>query len=739
MNPAEAVEEGTSETNPDDQRASSAALSTEAIRAAFTGSIELPRVSFLYQAGLAVVAFAMVLLPAVYIGLIGLAGYTVYYHATHNLDLLSGHGAAIARLLIYFGPIVIGAILVFFMVKPFFARSTRQSEYFSISHADQPELFAFIGRICQLVNAPLPSRVDVDCEVNASASFRQGLASLFGNDVKLTIGLPLVAGMTAQQFAGVLAHEFGHFAQGAGMRLTYVVRSLNAWFARVVYERDSWDHQLEAWASEADFRISIVLHLARFCIWLTRRVLWVLMVAGHGISCFMLRQMEYDADFYEVKLAGSRAFVETMERLQNMSVASQTAYQDIRESWNSKRLPDNIPALIQHKAQTLSEDLKQKLAAAKQERKTGFFDTHPSASDRELKAKVRNEPGVFALAEPATGLFRNFSALARETTRFHYLHNLELTIGDQNLVDYEQMVSESNRSAAEAAAIKNYFCGLSPMLKPVVVSGAPRLPSEDNSALKARLQSSRQRLEESREEIGETCAKLTKSHSRMLELSNAFQLLQAGFTFKAEAFELNEATPLAVQEAKTQAKYDKARAQEQFEVFHGEAQTRLLSAMQLLRDDTVALRIEGGEKLRQEVETLIPILTCMGEVWGALDQIAEKHNMFRLLLQNRQHSNDVVKVDRQLTNLTTELWDLINSNLTRLQRVPYPFEHARGAIMLNDYARHEGGHEHEWEAVFFESSTHLERLYTLYQRALGRLTVIAAFVETSELSEPSVT
>jgi Zn-dependent protease with chaperone function len=34
----------------------------------------------------------------------------------------------------------------------------------------------------------------------------------------LVIGLPLAAGMSMRQVAGVLAHEFGHFAQGAGMR-----------------------------------------------------------------------------------------------------------------------------------------------------------------------------------------------------------------------------------------------------------------------------------------------------------------------------------------------------------------------------------------------------------------------------------------------------------------------------------------------------------------------------------------
>ena len=34
-------------------------------------------------------------------------------------------------------------------------------------------------------------------------------------------------------------------------------------------------------------------------------MLWVLMWIGHGVSSFMLRQMEFDADRYEARVAGS--------------------------------------------------------------------------------------------------------------------------------------------------------------------------------------------------------------------------------------------------------------------------------------------------------------------------------------------------------------------------------------------------------------------------------------------------
>src|SRR6185295_4479066 len=134
------------------------------------------------------------------------------------------------------------------------ARPKEPAKY-SLTVQSDPTLFAFISRICELVNAPVPSRVDVDCQINASASFRRGLLSMKGNDLVLTIGLPLAADLTMQEFAGVLAHEFGHFAQGAGMRLTYIVRQTNRWFARVVYDRDEWDIKLVEISRRIDIRL----------------------------------------------------------------------------------------------------------------------------------------------------------------------------------------------------------------------------------------------------------------------------------------------------------------------------------------------------------------------------------------------------------------------------------------------------------------------------------------------------
>src|SRR5205085_783656 len=200
----------------------------------------------------------------------------------------------------------------------------------SLTPQSDPLLFEFVERICDLVGAAPPRRIDIDCDVNASASFRRGWLSLLsGRDLVLTIGMPLAAGLSLQQFAGVLAHEFGHFSQGAGMRLTYIIRSINFWFVRVVYQRDAWDEWLETAADELDIRVGWVIYVARACVWLTRRILWLLMYAGHLVAGFMLRQMEFDADKYETRLAGSHSFEATSRQLKLLGLAWRGAEHDL--------------------------------------------------------------------------------------------------------------------------------------------------------------------------------------------------------------------------------------------------------------------------------------------------------------------------------------------------------------------------------------------------------------------------
>src|SRR6267378_5982713 len=141
------------------------------------GAIEPVRVSLGYKVGLLAVAMAMVLLPVLYLGFVALFGYGIYYHATENRSVFNWYLPGrlwLIKVLVYFGPIIIGLILLLFMIKPLFVRRAEQEESCSLDHADAPLLFQLIGQVCRAIGAPIPSRVDLDSTINAAASFRKG-------------------------------------------------------------------------------------------------------------------------------------------------------------------------------------------------------------------------------------------------------------------------------------------------------------------------------------------------------------------------------------------------------------------------------------------------------------------------------------------------------------------------------------------------------------------------------------
>jgi Zn-dependent protease with chaperone function len=696
---------------------------------AFTGTITRTRTGPLYSAGLAIVAFAMVLLPALYLALIALTTWGVFWHLTNNTWIFSGGSGrgGFVRLILYLGPAVAGGILVFFMIKPFFAKKAKGPEPIALDPAKEPLLFAFVRRICTLVGAPPPSRVDVDCQVNASASLRRGLWS---RDLVLTVGLPLAAGLEMRQFAGVLAHEFGHFAQGAGMRLTYIIRRINFWFARVVYERDEWDVKLDQSASNSDWRIALVLHAARGCVWLTRRILWALMHAGNAISCFMLRQMEFDADSYEAKVVGSDAFELTAARLRLLNAATQSAYEDVQQCWASKRLPADLPLLIGHKATALPAEIQHKLSSSAASGTTGWFDTHPCDADRVRAARRLNEHGVFRVTEPAAGLFSDFAQLSETVTRHQYEKHLELEFTDQNLMSAEEILRESAASNQADAMVRKYYGEVNVSLKPLLTNGELPAIGADEAACKWR--EACQTVEALRPEAEKLSGECVERQRRQTDLVAAHSLANAGFKLEPGQFGLpthamsRGEQEVAARDALLEARTVIEDCLSRLEPYMAALRERVTMALRLAQANGTGMEPEHAT----EVAGLVRLLSAVAAEMPRAHEMGSKLRAFALLAENRGNHSDPAQVDQKISELAAEFESAVRGIQERLKDFAYPFPHARGQLTVAEYARAETQHEHKWVRAYQEANAHVDRLFALHYRLIGRVLVRAEAAET---------
>jgi Zn-dependent protease with chaperone function len=442
----------------------------------FQGQIVRPKTSIFYHVTLVLVAATMLLLPLVYIAMVGTVAYVVYFHAVHNLSPIMQMGSInsasiiIGKLMIYFVPLLAGLVVVFFLFKPLLAGRPKHAQPLALNPASERLLYAFIEKICDIVGAPSPKRIDLDCQINAAAHFRRGFFSLFGNDLVLVLGLPLVANLTARELAGVIAHEFGHFTQDAGMRLSYIINSVNFWFARVAYQRDAWDVALETWARETEEPwVAILVMIVQLAVWFSRLILRILMLVGMTVCGFMLRQMEYDADAYEIKVAGSDCFERTTRKLATLEAAWAETRKHLIASWkHDQTLPDNLPEMIRHTHQRLPAPVLKKIDDTLGFHRTGLFDSHPSPADRIRQARKANEPGIFHDDRPAASLFASFEHPSRFVTFLHYTDDIGIPIHENMLTRVEV---ESTR-AKDGSGSQSYFLGLLPLIKPIRV-GAP--------------------------------------------------------------------------------------------------------------------------------------------------------------------------------------------------------------------------------------------------------------------------
>ena len=207
--------------------------------------------------------------------------------------------------------------------------------------------------------------------------------------------------------------------------------------------------------------------MAQLAVWVSRKSLTGLMMAGHAISCFMMRQMEYDADSYEIKFAGSDAFIRTVSRLRERNLGLQFGYHDLRQTWQTGALPASLPGFLIERCARIPDELRNRARDIPTEA-AGVFDTHPSDGDRVRNARAAAAAGILVVDDvPATQLFHNFDALAGAATRHHYEHDLGLSLDALRLLETDAAIQETRSRDDTRQALAAFFEGRLSAYRPI--------------------------------------------------------------------------------------------------------------------------------------------------------------------------------------------------------------------------------------------------------------------------------
>lgn len=329
----------------------------------------------LYILGAAVTALVMIILPVIYLALMVASLGLVVLVGSLTFPLIPTARRLDGIILMVLAPLV-PFVLFLFMAKPLFSRPRRTTGEIPLSSETHPELFALVRELAALIKAPEPVAVYLTHDINASAAIKPGMGNFFARNLELRIGYPLLMGLSKAELTGVLAHELGHFAQGLGMRLSFIINSVNLWFIQVVYQRDDWDDKIKELSSGRGV-FALLGWLCRGMVGFGRLILRLLMIIGQGISAFFSRQKEFDADFWMGLLVGAEGQRSTFSKLRALGQGLNVAMSSLSPLFQNETRPKNLYPLWSAQSQAFMGDT-EAYAQESAKAKSGLFDSHPT-------------------------------------------------------------------------------------------------------------------------------------------------------------------------------------------------------------------------------------------------------------------------------------------------------------------------------------------------------------------------
>jgi hypothetical protein len=380
------------------------AMTSEQLAAALGGQIALPRVSLARKVGTLLVLLVLLVLLAAYLAILAAVAWLVFWLATHDFGS-SVPSAAVSLAMA-------GAALVFLcLLRPLFMPHQRSVKSYSLRPGQEPVVAELVERIGKLLNAPLPTTIQIDCSPRLSLD-RAGRT--------LTLGLGLVAGLTIEQLAGLVAGQLAQHRRGAASGPMNLTRAINGWLWRTVYQQD----RFEQWITRVNLRPGF--HLGRLVLplrplsFLARAAVWVPMFIGNTVAAALVRRTELDADLCAARLVGQQTQVENIDRVKIVEYTWEGILAEVSFLFKEQKLPDSLPHELAARMRDITPELAAALIESVIKPEEIPFDSRPSEAERRAAVAAEPAKGVLSCPLPAAALWTDFGKLARDVSFEYY-------------------------------------------------------------------------------------------------------------------------------------------------------------------------------------------------------------------------------------------------------------------------------------------------------------------------------
>jgi Zn-dependent protease with chaperone function len=232
-----------------------------------------------------------------------------------------------------------------------------------VTREESPQLFAMLDELRSSLRTPRIHAVVITHELNAAVTQIPRLGFLGWHRNFLMLGLPLMKGLTVEQFKAVLAHELGHLSRGHARIGNWIYRLRMIW-ARLEAEY-SEKSQLGASA------------IRRFFHWYSPRF--------NATSFPLARANEYEADAASAQLTSPQCAAQALTGISVLArFMDQKYWPGIHQAARDRPEPAFSPYAAFRGTAVLEipEDERASWLSSELARATSTADTHPALKDR---------------------------------------------------------------------------------------------------------------------------------------------------------------------------------------------------------------------------------------------------------------------------------------------------------------------------------------------------------------------
>ena len=353
-------------------------------------------------------------------------------------------------------PAVLSIGLLYVLLRPIFGGFRSYHGRVLLQH-EAPALFELVDKMSQHLGVKPPKRIEVNNETALRVDAYSGVNSIYRDEYKLIIGMPLIMSLSLNELAAMIAHEIAHFRSKHKKVAFYLMHHVSEWlYFRATGQDHLYQKLLQRMQKE---RLPKYEYIELWCwqrVYLIQQSLFMLLFQSHRrLTAWKCRQIEFETDLVACQVSGEQAFKDMFRGVRTAQYAQKAVSLQNDWAWKDGYLLDDYGLAVSLEAKKIPSSALKAIEEGYGKTISYFC---PNDLERMTNIVAGNHKGVLKANVEARFLFEDVSKLSKDLTLLDYEANgikdaLNYCVSSEKIRKLKQVRDLSLVSA------KHYFDG----------------------------------------------------------------------------------------------------------------------------------------------------------------------------------------------------------------------------------------------------------------------------------------